>query len=251
MDKLTITLEKDQKVFFTSDPHYGHRNILKFCNRPYNDTKEMEQDLIKRWNSVVSNNDIAFILGDIVWFDGRSNTQRILEQLNGKEIHIIPGNHDDRRNFEYLSERFIFHDSIVTCFINTGEGIKEVFLSHFPMATWPHHDRKAIHLFGHIHSGPNCDNNAIDVPGKDLLLKFGKCYDVGVDNNNYTPIELTEILNEINCDLLTDMLEFLERQGWSDLIDQKWKAEVLLQLEIAFPGAPKEIIQKVLDIVLI
>ena len=45
----------------------------------------MEQDLIKRWNSVVSNNDIAFILGDIVWFDGRSNTQRILEQLNGKE----------------------------------------------------------------------------------------------------------------------------------------------------------------------
>jgi hypothetical protein len=46
-------------------------------------------------------------------------------------------------------------------------------------------------------------------------------------------------------------LEFLERQGWSDLIDQKWKTEVLLQLEIAFPGAPKEIIQKVLDIVLI
>jgi hypothetical protein len=119
------------------------------------------------------------------------------------------------------------------------------------MATWPHHDRKAIHLFGHIHSGSNCDNNAIDVPGKDLILKFGKCYDVGVDNNNYTPIELTEILNEINCDLLTDMLEFLERQGWSDLIDQKWKTEVLLQLEIAFPGAPKEIIQKVLDIVLI
>ena len=103
MDKLTITLEKGQKVFFTSDPHYGHRNIIKFCNRPYNDTKEMEQALIKNWNDVVSNNDIVFILGDIVWFEGRNNTKRILDQLKGKEIHIIPGNHDNRDNFEYLS----------------------------------------------------------------------------------------------------------------------------------------------------
>lgn len=250
MDKLTITLEKGQKVFFTSDPHYGHRNIIKFCNRPYNNTKEMEQALIKNWNDVVSNNDIVFILGDIVWFEGRNNTKRILDQLKGKEIHIIPGNHDNRDNFEYLSERFIIHDSIVTCYIKSDTKIQEIFLCHFPMATWPHHERSTIHLFGHIHSGPNCNNNAVDVPGKDLLLKFGKCYDVGVDNNNYTPIELAEISNKLNSDLVSDMLEFLERQGWSDLIDAKWKGDVLLQLEIAFPGVPKEIIQKVLNIVI-
>ena len=119
------------------------------------------------------------------------------------------------------------------------------------MATWPHHDRKAIHLFGHIHSGPNCDNNAVDVPGKDLILKFGKCYDVGVDNNNYTPIELNYIQSKLSDDLVSDMLDFLERQGWSDLIDSKWKSTLILQLEIAFPGAPTTVIQEVLDIVLI
>ena len=249
MEKVSLTLEKGQKIFFTSDPHYGHRNILKFCERPYANTNEMEIDLIAKWNSVVSNNDIAVILGDIVWFDGRTNTQRILEQLNGKEIHIIPGNHDKISNFEYLSDRFIIHDSIVTFFIKTNSGIKEVFACHFPMATWPHHERNAIHVFGHIHSGPH-SNNAVDVPGKDLILKFGKCYDVGVDNNNYTPIELESIYQKLNSDLIADMLIFLEKQGWSDIIDKKWKGEVLLQLGIGFPNAPKEIIQKVLDIVM-
>lgn len=251
MDKLTITLEKNQKVFFTSDPHYGHRNILKFCNRPYSDTKEMEQDLIKRWNSVVSNNDIAFILGDIVWFKSRNNTKRILDQLKGKEIHIIPGNHDNLDNFEYLSERFIIHDSIVTCYIKSDTKIQELFLCHFPMATWPHHERNSIHLYGHIHCGPNCSNNAVDIPGKDLILKFEKCYDVGVDYNNYTPIELTEILNGLDIQLNSVMLNFLTKQGWSDLIDRKWKEKVLHQLKTAFPRASKEAIQKVLDIVLI
>ena len=56
MDKVHITLQKNQKLFFTSDPHFGHNNILRFCHRPFQDMKHMCQSLIDNWNSVVGNN---------------------------------------------------------------------------------------------------------------------------------------------------------------------------------------------------
>ena len=196
MDKLYITLEKGQKIFFTSDPHYGHRNILNFCKRPFTNTKEMEKALIENWNSVVGDNDIAFILGDVMWFEGRNECRKILEQLKGKVIHIIPGNHDNKETFEYLSDRFIIHDSIVTLWVKTFNGTNEMFLCHTPQATWPHWEKTAAHFFGHIHSGPRSEC-AVDIPGKDLQLKEGRCYDVGCDNNEYTPIEVRDIYKKL------------------------------------------------------
>ena len=59
MDRLHITLEPRQKIFVTSDLHFGHRNILKFCNRPFSDIKEMSEKLISNWNEVVGKNDIV------------------------------------------------------------------------------------------------------------------------------------------------------------------------------------------------
>ena len=53
MDKLNITLKPEQKIFFSSDQHFGHRNVVRFCNRPYADEKEMGTALIENWNSVV------------------------------------------------------------------------------------------------------------------------------------------------------------------------------------------------------
>lgn len=199
MDKVFIELtdkNKDTKIFFTSDPHFGHKNILNFCHRPFSNTKEMEKSLIENWNSVVGKEDIAFILGDVMWFEARSECKKTLEKLNGKEIHIIPGNHDKLGTFEYLSDRFIIHDSCVTCWIKTYNGTNQVFLCHFPLATWPHFESNALHFFGHIHSGPLSDNR-VDIPGQDLMLKTGKCYDVGCDNNNYTPIEIRDIYNKL------------------------------------------------------
>ena len=196
MDKVFIELAKGQKIFFTSDPHYGHRNILTFCHRPFKDTKEMEKSLIENWNSVVGDNDIAFILGDVMWFEGRTECKKVLEQLKGKEIHIVPGNHDKLETFEYLSDRFIIHDSIVTCWVKTFNGTNQLFLCHFPMATWPHFEQQAVHLFGHIHSG-QLSENRVDKIGEDLVVKEGKCYDVGCDNNNYTPIEVRDIYNKL------------------------------------------------------
>ena len=199
MQKVHITLKPNQKIFFTSDLHIGHRNILQFCNRPYLDMKDMTQGLIENWNKVVGEDDIVFDLGDMFWFDGRHEVRRFVKELNGK-LYKISGNHDmnSRRLFELCEpEKVEVLDDIVTLYLEGVPGerkILEICLCHYPLATFPHFEH-AIQLFGHIHSGP-FSGASIDIPGKDLILKKNQ-YDVGVDNNNYTPIEIREILKKL------------------------------------------------------
>ena len=71
MQKINIILAPDQHIYFTSDMHFGHRNVIRFCNRPFADEKEMAQGLIKNWNDKVKSNDFVFSLGDFSWFTGR------------------------------------------------------------------------------------------------------------------------------------------------------------------------------------
>lgn len=196
MKKIHIKLEEGQKVFFTSDLHVGHRNVLVFCNRPFVDTKDMSENLIANWNRVVGENDIVFDLGDMFWFDSRHEVKKFVEKLNGT-IYKIPGNHDMdcRKLFELCktSKVEILDDNNVVWVERKGQKIVEIWLSHFPLATWPHWIQGSLNFFGHIHSGPLTDN-MVDIPEKDLTLKVGQQYDVGVDNNNYTPVELQQIL---------------------------------------------------------
>lgn len=80
-----------QRIFFTSDLHFGHQNILKFCNRPWKTTEEMDEALIKRWNSVVGKDDIVFNLGDFAFAPDR-RWKEVLSRLNGHH-YLILGNH--------------------------------------------------------------------------------------------------------------------------------------------------------------
>lgn len=191
MDRLHITLEPRQKIFVTSDLHFGHRNILKFCNRPFSDIKEMSEKLISNWNEVVRKNDIVLDLGDVLWFEGRHDAKRVLSQLNGQH-YIVQGNHDKRETFE-LSPVTVL-ESEVTLWLEgcPQKKIVEVFLSHHPMMSWPHRGYGVPNLFGHIHSGPG-STGEID---QDLPL-WPLQYDVGVDNNGYKPVELIDVLNKI------------------------------------------------------
>lgn len=211
MDKLNIVKDKHQKVFFISDLHFGHKNILNFCQRPFTDIKDMELKMISYWNAVVSNNDIVFVLGDTFWFNDRKAMKRIFKQLNGKQIYLILGNHCDPNTYERLKTEEIIGDRIqvlsdvVTLYLReynsstpeTPTPLGEIVLSHYPLMTWSHRDKGAINLFGHIHSGPRtlC---AVD---QDLPLWKGKQYDVGADNNNYTPVEYNRILAKLKEDL--------------------------------------------------
>ena len=88
--KGVLKIEDSNKVFFTSDLHANHANIIKFCDRPWKTKEEMTEALIENWNSVVGPDDIVFNLGDFMW---SSSWNPILERLNGK-IYLIWGNHE-------------------------------------------------------------------------------------------------------------------------------------------------------------
>lgn len=90
--KPLVLNSSDKKIWFTSDLHFGHRNIIKFCNRPWETVEEMDKALIENWNSVVGKNDIVFDLGDFA-FAPNWRWKEIISQLNGKH-YLILGNHE-------------------------------------------------------------------------------------------------------------------------------------------------------------
>ena len=80
-----------KNVYFTSDTHFGHSNIMRFCQRPFSDVTDMNNCLIENWNNKVGKDDIIFHLGDFA-MGGSNLWNGILERLNGHKILIL-GNH--------------------------------------------------------------------------------------------------------------------------------------------------------------
>lgn len=117
-----------RSIWFTSDQHFGHDAILRFTDRQYKTVKEMQKDIIKKWNKQVRKNDIVYVLGDFVWNTVKSNEYRkILEKLNGNIILIV-GNHDDMRTVRGLN--LGFSDVLWGAEIKIGK--ETVLMSHYP-----------------------------------------------------------------------------------------------------------------------
>lgn len=177
------------KVFFTSDTHFGHENIIKFCNRPFLDVEEMNDTLIRNWNSVVSDTDTVFHLGDFA-FGGSSVWNDTLSCLNG-HIHLIIGNHDRKNLRQGYHNKFESINAQLQIEIENNS----IYLNHYPFLCYGGAYRDVWQLFGHVHSGPN------QKTGKDnerLVNLFPRQYDVGVDNNDYTPISYNKVKEIIN-----------------------------------------------------
>ena len=190
-----IEPENAGKIWFTSDTHYSHTNIIKYCARPYATIEEMNEDLVNRWNSVIGPDDHVYHLGDFA-FGSVDKWNWCLEpgRLNG-HIHLILGNHDPERIFRVGTniERF---DEICFQKVLIIEGWT-VYLNHFPFASFSNNfDHKVIQLLGHIHSGPT-GIGCVMLNGNTLQWNQ---YDVGVDNNNYTPISWAEVKAKMNLD---------------------------------------------------
>src|SRR4051812_25435002 len=81
-----------EQIFFTSDHHFGHANIIRYSERPFADVEEMNESLITNWNAVVGENDVVYHLGDI-FMTPLPAAKAIRRQLNGR-IRLIRGNHD-------------------------------------------------------------------------------------------------------------------------------------------------------------
>lgn len=199
MKKIHLKLELGQRLWFTSDLHLGHRNVIKFCNRPFENEKEMNEKLIENWNSVVDEKDIIFVLGDTFWFNDSHVIKKCFQRLKGI-IYVIPGNHDNFESYHRLSDepRVILCDDITEVFLEFADKelypkkIYELWLSHYPLMTWPHRENGSINLFGHIHSHPN-RTEGVD---QDLPLHKNQC-DVGTDYWEYKPVEFKTLLEKM------------------------------------------------------
>lgn len=187
MKKLKID---NENIFFTSDLHFFHKNVIKFCNRPYTDVDEMNDKLIENWNNTITNKDIVFVLGDTFWFNDSEKIKKVLNSLNGKMIYFIPGNHDDFEKYYRIfdNDRYVFCEDIVVLYTSKYE----IWLCHYPLTTWPHrvNNENCINLFGHIHSKKDI-TEGID---QNLNLHSNQ-FDVGCDYWNYKPVSLETIIN--------------------------------------------------------
>ena len=166
------------RTFFTSDTHFGHKNIIDFCDRPFINTVDMREKLIQNWNSVVRKDDTVYHLGDFAYKASPQYIIEILERLNG-DIHLIIGNHDGQTlKAHSICNRFTSISDYGQITIQDDEmKYKEqiIILSHYPFITWNHKERGSWQLFGHVHNRKVTDNPAQ--------------LDVGVDSHSYHPID--------------------------------------------------------------
>ena len=178
------------KVFFTSDTHFGHTSILRHCNRPFGDIEEMNQTLIENWNRVVGKNDLVSHLGDFA-FGGAEVWNRFLDHLNGR-IVLVVGNHDIYHLRSEMLERFEHVAFELYVIIDN----QPIFLNHHPFLSYGDSHGHVWQLFGHVHTRGNGQGK--DKDKQRLPLLMATQYDVGVDNNNYTPVSFYQIRDIIS-----------------------------------------------------
>lgn len=208
-------------IFFTSDNHFSHHNIIKYCDRPWGNFErfkgineedmeddmlqdyknelfsaslKMNEEMIKRHNEVVGPKDWVFNLGDFFCGKSAKEAEEVFHALNGKKF-LIKGNHDKKITFKLPWER---QYDILYLKIRSVPGWQnhkdEVFLSHYSHRVWNKSFHGVGHLWGHSHGGMDFYKNS---------------FDVGVDCHNFYPIswekvkkyfEAIEVLNAMNLD---------------------------------------------------
>ncbi|HHB2481386.1 TPA: metallophosphoesterase [Bacillus cereus] len=145
-------------IYFTSDTHAWHKNILNFEGRPYDSVEEMTKDMIKKWNEQVNDDDIIYHLGDLC-LGNFEQTEDVLKQLKGKII-LIKGNHDLSKHYKKINEMGLLHE-----YHEVGITLKykkqQMWLTHYPFEIGLRPRKWSIH--GHIHSEESAWENQINV----------------------------------------------------------------------------------------
>ena len=131
-------------IYYIADTHFGHKNILKYDKRPFADTEQMDEEIIRRWNERVCDDDTVYVLGD-AFFKGEERSIEIMKRLNGHK-RLIRGNHD-RNNGKLLK----LWES-VSEYEEIKDGGHLVVLSHYPIMFYNHQRDGAVMLYGHVHN---------------------------------------------------------------------------------------------------
>jgi len=174
-------------IFFTSDTHFGHANVIKYSNRPFKNADEMDEEMIKRWNEVVHKDDTIYHLGDFA-FAQPDRINQILSRLNGRK-HFLWGNHDKTMGRIAIQSHFVSVNHYLEINVPDKDGPRHekqmIVLCHYPMISWNkmHHGSWMLH--GHCHHN--------------LKYPFrGRIVDVGVDGWGYRPISYEQIKDRMS-----------------------------------------------------
>jgi len=173
-------------IYFTADQHFGHENIIKYCNRPFSSAEEMDEEMIWRWNEQVSPEDVVYHLGDFT-LSGLRIAKGYFSKLHGL-INVLSNSwHHDKRWIQTAP-------MVSDCRSFTGFSINvlppmavlepqgkhpAIVLCHYPLARWDRDHYGSWHLHGHSH---------------EQYQAPGLIYDVGVDNNDFYPVSLDQIV---------------------------------------------------------
>lgn len=159
-------------IWFSSDHHFKHEAIIKYCDRPFTSSEEMDEVLIERWNKFVAPRDVVIYLGDFIWSDKELPVLKFVKtRLNGA-ILFIKGNHD--RWYKH-DKRYMYNKKI--------RGLM-VWGCHYPLRNWP----SGVNLHGHCHG---------------TIEEYPNQFDVGVDVWDYRPVNIEEIKNLVDPNFLT------------------------------------------------
>lgn len=159
--------------YWTSDTHFDHANIIKYCARPFSNVEEMNEILIDRWNFRVNSEDTVYHLGDFQ-LGKKERISEILSRLKGHKI-LIKGNHDR----SMLAMHKLGFDAVFESLVSIIDG-HQIFMSHNPdMQPSYRFIGKYIRLCGHVHEKWKRKDDTINV---------------GVDQWNFTPRTLAELL---------------------------------------------------------
>jgi calcineurin-like phosphoesterase family protein len=194
---MQLIIDRPQGVFFTSDHHFGHRNIIRHCGRPFADVEAMDETMVKNWNDRVGANDTVFHLGDLTL---NGDASSYLSRLKGRiQVLALEWHHDKewlkkaKRGSPLLSasgHEVVLLPGLVVLKVNAfklGSHALPITLSHYPLAEWEASHHGAWHLHGHSHG------NYRDPKGR-------ACVDVGVDAQEFRPVGLMELYQRLGVE---------------------------------------------------
>lgn len=171
-------------IYFISDTHFGHKGALNWpgnAARKFKDVDEMNEYMIEKWNSVVTDEDEVYFLGDFAYKCSKNKALEMFYRLNGKK-HLIKGNHDSRLASKFTDEWESISDLKTIKYIKDNGCEQRIVLCHYPIYSWDGKFQGSIHLHGHLHE----KNTDIE----------GKILNVSCEQLDYTPISIDKVLEK-------------------------------------------------------
>lgn len=160
-------------IWFTADFYLGHRNIVRYCRRPFASVSDMDGSILERLNESVRDRDVLYYLGDFC-LGSSERAEQYRKRIRCQNIFFVEGNHDAQTR--KIVQQFRWWKQLAEVKV----GAQRIVLCHYARRVWHHSFLGAWHLYGHSHG---------KLPDDPASLSM----DVGVDAHDFRPWHFEEI----------------------------------------------------------